>query len=123
MTPIILLLILNRRHTMHSRRPLELNPLVRASPVTRLFLEDTLGRASVGVCIGLQRGEALCTSASSRSRTRAGDRGGRDWSAGGSAGGFEGEGGAGVLGGGDAQGELWFCGAGGVHFVACYLFD
>lgn len=56
MTPVILLLILNRRHTMHSRRPLELDPLIRVRTRASVFLEDTLGRAGVGVSVrGLQR--------------------------------------------------------------------
>jgi hypothetical protein len=95
---------------MHSRCHLELDPLVRVRTRASMFLEDTLGRAVVGVRVGgLQRGETLRTCAGAGTRGR------------GSAGGFEGKGRAGVLGGGDAQGELGFCGAGGVHFVVLLI--
>lgn len=117
---VVFLWVLDGRDTVHGRGALELDAFLAAAGgaceclrlrlrlLVLLFLEDALGRARIGVAVGLWglhlhgRKALPCGAGGHR----------RDWGAGESGGGFEGEGGPGEgLGGRDDQRELGF----GVH--------
>lgn len=107
MVAIILLWILNRRHAMNSRRALEMNPFIRMPRRTWMFLENTPGGAVIRVRVAWlkRRREALSTGTGCGRRDGGARRARR----------LERERRASILRSRDAEGELWFGGASGVH--------